>query len=234
MIRTMADYESGSRKTSFVIYGVLVLWTAIVAAMSQFVMSPAVRGVAWPQVAIAILGFLGVWLLRSARLPEFLNGAGPLRIFGFPFLIGLVFGCINVICVQTIMPVDRGGPMPPFLQPFPWSLALFSAGAVVMEAMFRLIPLPLITAALLRISRSPNSDWPFWIASAVVVAAETFLILQEIPPPLRILIVFLAALSVIQVILFKKFGYLASLFTRLGHYAVWHIGFGIWFQSSVS
>ena len=226
----MADDEIRSRKTSLAIYAALVLWTAAVAAMSPSGPSSALRAIAWPQVVLAALGFLGIALLRKANLPDLWNNAGPKRILAIPFLIGAMFGGINVICMQWLMPVERDAAMPPFLQPFPWSVAVFSAGAVVMEAMFCLIPLPLITAGLLRISRSASANGPFLIAGAVVIAAQTFVLLQEIPSQVRILVLFLSGLSLIQVILFRRFGYLASLSTRLGHYAVWHIGFGLWFQ----
>lgn len=226
----MADAESSSRKTSLILYATLVLWAAAVAATSQAISSSPVREIAWPQVILAALGLPAILLLRKAKLPELWNQAGPKRILAIPFLVGLAFGGINVICIEWLMPVDRDGPMPPFLQPFPWSVALFSAGAVVMEAMFCLIPLPLVTAALLRVSRSPAANWPFLTAAALVVSAQTLIVFQELPSQIRILALFLAALALIQVIFFRRYGYLASLSTRLGHYAVWHIGFGLWFQ----
>ena len=128
------------------------------------------------------------------------------------------------------MPLDRSAPMPPFLQPFPWSVALFSAGAVVMEAMFCLIPLPLLTATLLRFARSPAASWPYLAAAALVVGAQACVLFGEIPPPVRILLPVLAVFNVIQIIFFRRFGYLASLSARLGHYAVWHVGLGLWFE----
>lgn len=224
------DVEIAERKTSLTIYSALVLWTAAVAVMSPANPSAALRTIGWPQVTLAAGGFLGVLLLRKANLPALWNKAGAWRILGMPFLIGLVFGCISVLCMQWLMPVDPVAPMPPFLQPFPWSVALFSAGAVVMEAMFCLIPIPLITSALLRIAPSSRANWPFLTAAGLAVCAETFVVFQEIPEQVRILVPCLATLSVIQVILFRRFGYLAALSTRLGHYAVWHIGFGLWFQ----
>jgi len=226
----MSDDAIRNRKTSLAIYSALVLWTAAVAVMSPSSPSSVLREIAWPQVAVAALGFLGVMLLRKASLPDLWNAAGPKRILALPFLVGAMFGCINVICMQWLMPVEHGAPMPPFLQPFPWSLAVFSAGAVVMEAMFCLIPLPLVTAGLRRISRSTSANGPFLIAGGLVVSAQTFVLFQEVPSQVRILVLFLAGLSLVQVILFRRFGYLASLSTRLGHYAVWHIGFGLWFQ----
>src|SRR5690349_18817931 len=138
--------EPADKRTSLAIYAALVLWTAAVAALSPPILSPAIRGIAWPQVIVAASGFLGILLLSKAELPQFWNKEGALRILGIPFVTGLAFGGINVICMQALMPVDRSAAMPPFLQPFPWSIAVFSAGAVVMEAMFCLVPLPLITA----------------------------------------------------------------------------------------
>lgn len=61
-----------------------------------------------------------------------------------PVLSGFVFGLLDVLVIKVILHPEPYTSLPPFLQPFPYSLFLYSAGALEVELTYRMLPLTLV------------------------------------------------------------------------------------------
>ncbi|MEY2691900.1 MAG: hypothetical protein RIT03_290 [Bacteroidota bacterium] len=186
----------------------------------------------YKNILILLLGIPFLFLQSKANLPNFLEDSiTNKQRFLKPFLIGTVFGILDVIIIKIIMHPEPYTELPPFLQPFPYSIFLYFSGAFEIEVFYRLIPLTLIlllgkwlaggkyfniflwTAIILTSFREPLEQFPNGELWYVIYALLTGFLM-----------------NLLQVIYFKKAGFLASLTVRLGHYLFWHILLGLYVQ----
>jgi hypothetical protein len=186
----------------------------------------------YKNILILLLGIPFLFLQSKANLPNFLEDSiTNKQRFLNPFLIGTVFGILDVIIIKIIMHPEPYTELPPFLQPFPYSNFLYFSGAFEIEVFYRLIPLTLIlllgkwfasgkyfniflwTAIVLTSLREPIEQFPNGELWFVIYALLTGFLM-----------------NFLQAIYFKNAGFLASITLRLGHYLFWHILLGIYVQ----
>lgn len=182
-----------------------------------------------------LLLFVGIpflFLQSKASLPNFLEvGISNKQRLLKPILIGSVFGLLDIIVIKLLLHPEPYTELPPFLQPFPYSIFLYFSGALEIEVYYRLIPLTVIlllgkwilngkyfniflwTGIILTSLREPLEQFPngeLWYISYALFTG--FL------------------MNFLQAIYFKNAGFLASITLRLGHYLFWHIFLGIYVQ----
>ena len=61
-----------------------------------------------------------------------------------PILIGAAFGILDILVIKIIQHPQPYTELPPFLQPFPYSIFLYFSGALEIEIFYRLIPITLM------------------------------------------------------------------------------------------
>jgi hypothetical protein len=152
---------------------------------------------------------------------------GWLSTFG----VGMIFGLLDVLVIKCILHPEPYGELPPFLQPFPYSIPLYTSGALEIELYYRVIPL---TVFLLL------DKYLFKLRHRTVIliflAVITSLIepIQQFPEGAWWLMVYAAvsgiAMNAWQFRSYVQYGFIASLAVRLGHYLIWHILLGIYVQ----
>jgi hypothetical protein len=169
-------------------------------------------------------------------LPETGLDRSGQRIFwrgmGWFVLTGILFALADVWMVYRPMAASiPPQTLPPFLQPFPYSILLYTSGAFEVEVFYRLIPLAIIgwmaarfnqgkwasairwTGILLTALREPLEQWPDGSISLVLYAFISGFVMNAI-----------------QAWSYFRYGIWASLWIRLGHYLIWHILLGIWVE----
>jgi hypothetical protein len=121
--------------------------------------------------------------------------------------------------------------LPPFLQPFPYSIFLYFSGAFEIEVFYRLIPLTLILLLGKWLAGGKYFDTFLWSAIVLTSLREP---IEQLPNGELWLVVYSLLtgflMNYFQAIYFKNAGFLASLTLRLGHYLFWHILLGIYVQ----
>lgn len=188
----------------------------------------------WQLENIFLLG-IGVpflFLQSQATLPNFLETriSNKVRLLQ-PIIIGATFGLLDIIVIKIIQHPEPYKELPPFLQPFPYSLFLYFSGALEVEVFYRLIPLTLILLIGKRVACGRYFNYFLWTA---IIATSIREPLEQFPSG-EIWFVSYALISgflmnYLQAIYFKNAGFLASLTLRLGHYLFWHILLGIYVQ----
>ncbi|WP_298142506.1 hypothetical protein [Flavobacterium sp.] len=181
------------------------------------------------------LGIPFLFLLQKAGIPNFWAGnISTEHKVVVPVMIGIFFGILDVLVWKFILHPEPYEELPPFLQPFPYSLLLFFSGAFEIEVFYRLIPLTCILLLGQWFVKGKYNTYFFYIAVFLTSVREP---LEQLPNESFILVLysFLSGfiMNALQAIYFKKAGFLASLFLRLGHYLIWHIVLGIyveWFE----
>jgi hypothetical protein len=148
-----------------------------------------------------------------------------------PFLIGISFALADVLVFEVIIRHPEYTTLPPFLQPFPYSVILYTSGAVYVEILHRLLPLTLIMFVSIKYFSGKYTGLVFWAAAFLTSVWEP---LEQLPDGSTALIIYSFAsgfaFNFLQAIFYKKSGWPAALFVRLGHYLIWHILLGIYLQ----
>lgn len=207
--------------------GITVLW-----GHEQAQTMDNIRVWDWINVIVLLIGLPFILLQQQAGFPELLDQRiSNKNRFLLPALTGITFGLLDVLVVKIILHPEPYESLPPFLQPFPYSISLYSSGALEVEIFYRLIPLTLLMLAGHYIAKGKYTTLFFWLAAVLTSLREP---LEQFPDGAlwfvcySLLTGFL--MNFLQAVYFRKAGFLASLFVRLGHYLVWHILLGIYVE----
>ena len=219
---------------NIIIYASFMLFTGIgiIYGNSLSNKSSLLRILDYQNILILLLGIPFLFLQNKANLPNFLNeNVSNKKRFLNPFLIGAVFGILDVLVIKLLMHPEPYNELPPFLQPFPYSIFLYFSGAFEIEVFYRLIPLTLILLLGKWISSGKHFNTFLWIAIILTSLREPF---EQVTNGeiwficYSLLTGFL--MNYFQAIYYKNAGFLASITLRLGHYLFWHILLGIYVQ----
>lgn len=147
------------------------------------------------------------------------------------FWSGNDFGLLDLIVVKIMMHPEPYTEMPPFLQPFPYSIFLYSSGALEIELYYRMMPLTIVLLINNLLFKGKYQNILFIILGIITSLIEP---IQQFPEGAVWFIVYATlsgiAMNAWQFRSYLKYGFLASLAVRLGHYLIWHILLGIYVQ----
>lgn len=184
-------------------------------------------------VVMMCLGIPFILLQSQAGLAElWQSSVSNKERIGVPFLIGFLFGAMDVLIVKVILHPESYQSLPPFLQPFPYSVFLYTSGAFEVEVFYRLIPL---TVSLLLVKKWLRQEQHltllFWVVALLTSLREPIEQWQSG----NLWFVWYACISgflfnLLGVICLRKAGFMASMFLRLGHYLLWHIVLGMYVE----
>lgn len=128
----------------------------------------------WINILIMLIGIPFILLQKEAGLPEVWQSdiSNKHRLL-IPALIGLFFGALDVLVIKIIMHPEPYESLPPFLQPFPYSIFLFISGAFEIEVFYRLIPLTLLLLVIWKwILKGKHFSWVFWPIAILTAIRE--------------------------------------------------------------
>jgi hypothetical protein len=119
-----------------------------------------------------------------------------------------------------------------FNAPFPGSLLFYPGGAIIVEVFYRLIPIPLVMFLVSNLLlRGRWQMQVFWLMAALTSLIEPAS--QDLPDlrPGTEVVVGLNfiddyAMNFFQAVMFRRYGFLASIILRVAMYLVWHVAYG--------
>lgn len=184
----------------------------------------------------AVTGAMGVFLASLTGFPVGWDARVDHRVrFLYPASLGVVLGIVSVALEVVTSGIsfflDTTG-MERFNAPLPGSVLFYSAGAVVLEVVYRLLPIPLVLWIASKFGLPVRHRLKFfWVLAAVTSLLEPFgqtmMAFAAGRPDIAIsqfVLSFFFNLS--QAYWFLVGGFLSSLNVRLGHYAMWHVLYG--------
>lgn len=212
--------------------GIVLVLATMVVGRFVWPTPDTVRQIGWDTLAVAVVGLAAVLLQPAAGFPSLLDPeVRAARRVWLPALAGLAFGVADVVVFEVIVRTAAHTELPPYLQPFPYSLLLYPSGAWYIETLYRLLPLTVGMALARRFL--PRAAWtPVFVLLAVATSVVEPLN-QLIASPLWLTIYGLVtglAMNLLQALLYRRGGWLASLSVRLGHYLIWHILLGLYVE----
>jgi hypothetical protein len=230
-----------------------VVWAGLVgciflakALFTYFIpMSPAVghqfqeSALTWPAlVGMAVLGLAGLWFADRTGFPTgWDQRVSNRKRLVLPVVLGLASGLVMVGLDRLFnigATVAAANNSPTLNIAFPGSLFAYASGGLWSEVLFRYLPLPLLLFLISNVAlRGRDQVRVFWVLAIVLAGFEPAV--QTLPAmmrpgapiaPLAMVAGLEFVVSLIQNILFRRYGFLASYGLRLGHYSVWHIIYG--------
>jgi hypothetical protein len=225
-----------STSRSLAVFGGLVAYLVIVklalTLLPQVLRSPAQAKVfEWPFLALwAVLGGIGVSLSeRTGFPPAWEKGSWRARVIE-PAVWGLAFGFLalgtDAVTHWTAAVAARVG-QPSIHIPFPASVLVYPGGAIIVEILYRLFPIPVLLWLVSRVLlRGRGEEATFWTLAALTSLVEPYgdLGLRELGfGTMALVFAQDGALNLAQAWFFRRRGFLAAILLRVAFYVVWHV-----------
>ena len=143
------------------------------------------------------------------------------------YALALLFGCSAILIdIRIVFPADMN-------VPFPASLLFYPAIDLFVQIVFHVLPLTVLLIALGALFRPINQDKLIWIAIAVVASLEPVYHMLDMNaaghyPFWAVALVGLHVylINFAELIIFKRYDFIAMYLFRLAFYLVWHIVWG--------
>ena len=186
-----------------------------------------------------LAGLAAVWCMHRTGFPAAWDARIPAaRRLLRPALLGVGLGLLAVASEEITGATKRLEAQlgEPFTVAFPGSLLVYSAGAIVWEMVFLLLPVPLLLWLLSGVALKGRGQAPaFWALAALAAAAEPVLQGGALlgasggalgPGVFAAYVVHAYAFNFTAAACFRRYGLLAAILVRLAYYLVWHVGYG--------
>jgi hypothetical protein len=192
----------------------------------------------WPAIgAVGVAGLIGIWFSHRTGFPAAWDGriSNRQRLV-VPGVLGVGLGLLesglDVVFHWTQFFAQFSG-LAAFNAPWPGSLLFYSGGAILVEVFYRLLPVPLllwlVSNVLLRGRGQIQVFWVLALLSSLIepatqdldgfkFGASLLLVASGFVPDFL--------LNLAQVVMFRNYGFVASIVTRVGMYLVWHVAYG--------
>lgn len=217
---------------SLLTYFLFLVFASIGIIYSRYLSYSNLRAWEIQNILILLIGVPFLWLLPKAKL-EFLpaNNFQLRKQTTIPLLIGVLFGMLDLIVIEYILPHPIHTSLPPYTQPFPYSLFLYFSGAFEIEVFYRLIPITIILFVFNKYKEGKYFNAAFIVAAILTSIREP---LEQMPTGPSWFVVYSLVsgfgMNYLQAYFFKKYSFISSLTIRLGHYLIWHILNGMMIQ----
>lgn len=216
-------------KTNYylIICSIVITTIAIIYGTALSVQGiPNLRVLPWSQLLIILPG---IPFLLPGKLQAFNHQIPSInKPFIVPILAGLLFGLADLLIIEGIINTKSHEVLPPYTQPFPYSILLYFSGAIEIEFYYRLIPLSVMMLIAYRIKSGNYSNWIFYSFACLLSLIEP--IQQFVQFPLWFSVYsFLSGfgMNFYQAVTLRNQGFWTALSIRLAHYLIWHILNGI-------
>ncbi|HLO82589.1 MAG TPA: hypothetical protein VK166_16605 [Chitinophagaceae bacterium] len=224
-----------SNKPGWTAFLFVSFWAITANAYSYYMMirSCEVRYVDNIEVFLMVLVAILLFFQKQAGFPQpvDLNISNRKR-FLIPLVAGLLFGMLDILTVRIFQHPEPYSTLPPFLQPFPYSVFLYVNGAIYMELIYRLLPFTLIMLPVTRFTDEKYHSPVFMAVAIISSLAEPIMQYPDGALWFRIYATISGfAMNLLQAWYFRKYGFFASLSVRIGHYLVWHILQGVYVEA---
>jgi hypothetical protein len=244
----------GNPPTSLASWGGVVAYLVLAKLLMVTVVPVTIRSGSqaalfdWSSLLLlAALGGLGVWLAdRVGFAPASGGGVSARRRLLLPLLLGAGIGAVasglDLLTGATVA-LARVLGEPSFNIDFPGSLLAYSAGGIAVDVQYRLFTVPVLLWLIARVLLQGRGETPtFWALAAFSslfepVTQGVFLTLGSggavTPLMLAAYLPTAIANNAAAVVLFRRYGFVASLLVRQGEYLIWHIAYGNFVQPAL-
>ena len=231
--------------SSFVWLSLMILWGATDALHAAIPSGGRpIEPDSWiTHVVFTWVGLVAIWCMQRTGFPAAWDSRTSARKrLLLPVLVGVAFGICAILIDQvtgatSILAAKMGSD---FNVSFPGSLFVYTGGAIKLESVFRLIPIPIIlwvgSSVLLKGCAQNKIFWALAVpASAVELIIQGVPLMQLAGSEIGIFSFFAYAVHVYAfnfaaAVCFRFYGLLGAVLVRFGNYIIWHVAFGFYLQ----
>jgi len=186
----------------------------------------------WQLISIlTIAGGVCVWLGPSVGFPALWDASISTRNrLLLPALVGLGLGAVTLTVQAStglLEILTAAANVPAINIAFPGSILFYSGGAIILEAIYRLIPITLPLWLIANVILRKRGQTPvFWVLAVLTSAIEPAEQASFVAGHLALMLVGAIstfAINLFQAYLFRRSGFLATLAFRLAYYLVVHV-----------
>jgi hypothetical protein len=183
-METTLRYTTRAYERSYAVWLGLMAYVVAVKLIITWAIPAIFRGpsqsgaFSWPALAIWTVGGLaGIWFASQTGFPGALSDkVSPRLRYVWPVLIGLAFGvayvAFDLATGYSRFMIQLHG-QPSYNIAFPANVLIYSAGAIIVEVIYRLLPIPLIMWLVSRLLLRGRGEVPiFWILAVLTSAIE--------------------------------------------------------------
>lgn len=192
----------------------------------------------WPAIGVVgLAGLVGIGFSHRTGFPAAWDRRMSVRQrLIVPAVLGLGIGLLesglDMVFHWTQFFAQYSGPAT-FNAPWPGSLLFYPGGAILVEVFYRLLPVPLalwlVSNVLLRGRAQIQAFWVLALLSSLIEPATQDLDGFKFGASLPLVASGFVPdflLNLAQVVMFRNYGFLASIVTRVGMYLIWHVAYG--------
>ncbi|MGH3389300.1 MAG: hypothetical protein ACRDOO_10530, partial [Actinomadura sp.] len=170
-----------STRWSLVLYLALMVYLVLVKVVLELASVKVIvpwqaTAFSWPMIGfLALAGGCSVWLGPRAGLPGLWDASiSPRKWLLLPAVVGLGLGVVNLIFQAFTGYVQIEAANAPSINvPFPESIVFYSGGAVVVESLYRLIPITLPLWLIANVILRNRGQAPvFWVLALLTSVIE--------------------------------------------------------------
>jgi hypothetical protein len=226
-------------RNNFICYGLLI--AALIVVHYVIELGPDIEMLqnqkalfSWRAIGvIGILGLVSLYVLSLTGLKQLWDAdVGINYKILLPFVVGLLLGFVQSVYDSV---TGASGEIAASMGlgdihiAFPFSIPIYFGGAIIVNIIYYLIPIPIVVYIVSTwLLKGKAEGIVYWSVGLVIAFFEPLTnpgisIIQQvgiiaIPLSISVLI-----FNLTTILFIRKFGFIAALFLRLGHYAVWHI-----------
>jgi hypothetical protein len=226
-------HMSGSIKVWLALAGFLAVTKIVLDAFFPTALADPAQAAffQWlPLGIISLAGLIGVVLSERTGFPDVLNAPIPAwKRIGLPILVGLALSIIPVALdsmthFQQLIAARHGLTLQ--YTGFVPMLLAFTAGAIIVEVIYRLVPIPLVMWLSSLVLKQKGQSLIFWTLAILTSFLEPMGMIQDLGViPGMVMPIVTANILVVnfaQAAFFRKYGFLAAILVRAAFYLVWH------------
>lgn len=183
-------------------------------------------------IALGVMGLIGVFLSMRTGFPNAWDSRiSNTQRFAIPIATGLLLGSL-FLATDLITDMSRLQEEHLNIQStdvaFPGSLFVYSAAAIFVEVVYRLLTIPLLLGLIsIFVRRDGTREKVFWVLAILTSLIEplTNTAASQYLTPLALTFVLVQAFAsnFLQAVFFRKYGFLAAILIRIAFYIPFHV-----------
>lgn len=227
------------KRNNFICYALLLAVLIVVHYVIEFfpnieMLQSQKSLFSWKAIGIiGMLGLISVYVLNLTGLKKLWDADVKLKYKVFvPIGIGLLLGLL-----QSVYDYFTGASgeiaacmgLGDIHIDFPFSIPMYVGGAIIVTIIYYLIPISVLVFLLsTKLLKGKAEHIVFWTIGLLIAFYEPLTnpgmsVIQQVGIVAIPLSVSVLVFNLTSIVFIRRYGFIAALFLRLGHYAIWHI-----------
>ncbi len=233
------QFMDTQKRNDFICYGLLIATLIIVHYFIDFF--PDIKMLqnqkaifSWPSIGIiGLLGLISVYLLNLTGLKKLWDeGVGIKDKMFIPIAAGLLLGLIQSVYdsfTGASQQIAESMGLGNIHIDFPFSIPMYFGGAIMMSIIYYLIPVTILVYLISTLLLKRKAEGTvFWIVGIAIALFEPLTnpglsVIQQVGIVAIPLSISVLIFNLTTILFIRRYGFIAAIFFRLGHYAIWHI-----------